>query len=130
MKYPDKKVEECLKAFALYSEDDLIIKMQKTNPECADHIAAKILFNEKENKETDKRHKEAIEESRQANTLSRWAIFIAILSLIFAIIALFDKKQTGSKETLKLESQMPTSSSGQPYNSKLPIQQEKGSKDK
>lgn len=40
MKYPDKELQECLKAFSSYSEDELIIKMQKTNPECASHIAA------------------------------------------------------------------------------------------
>ena len=50
MKYPDKELQECLQAFSSYSEDDLIIKMQKTNPECAQHIAAKILLNKKRNK--------------------------------------------------------------------------------
>lgn len=43
MKYPDKELQSCLEAFSSYSEDELIIKMQKTNPECAQHIAVKIL---------------------------------------------------------------------------------------
>ncbi|HDL01283.1 MAG TPA: hypothetical protein ENH23_03520 [candidate division Zixibacteria bacterium] len=50
MKYPDKHLQSDLEAFSSYSEDELIIKMQKTNPECTPHIAAKILLNKKRNR--------------------------------------------------------------------------------
>mgnify|MGYP001581149539 CR=1 len=126
MKYPDKELQSCLEAFSSYSEDELIRQMQKTNPESAPHIAAKILLDKKDKKETEIRHQETIKESRQANKLSRIAISIAILSLIVAIIALtysFDKKQSTSQETPKIESHKPTSTSVPPSNSKSTISQ-------
>jgi hypothetical protein len=126
MKYPDKELQTWLEAFSSYSEDELISEMQKSNPESAKHRATKILLNKKDKKETEERHLESLEESRQANRLSRIAIFIAILSLIVAIIAFSYKKQSTSQETPKIESRKPSSTSVPPSNSKLPIQQGKG----
>ncbi|OGW57860.1 MAG: hypothetical protein A2Z09_03770 [Nitrospirae bacterium RBG_16_43_8] len=130
MKYPDKKLQECLQAYSSYTKDELISTQLTFNPECVNHRAIKILLSQMNDNETGRRHRETIKESRQANTLSRWAIFIAIISLIVAIIALFDKKQTGLKEMPKLELQMPASSSASQSSSKLPTQQEKAQKDK
>lgn len=68
MKYPSKELQSFLDAFSPYSEDELIIKMQKTNPECAPHIAAKILLNKKRNRK------------------NRIIIVIAALTLLFAFL--------------------------------------------
>lgn len=130
MKYPDKELQSFLDTFSSYSEAELISELQKSNPESAKHRAAKILLNEKDKKETEVRHLEAIEESRQANRLSRIAIFIAILSLIVAIIALFDKRQPTIQETPNIESHKPASISIPSATSDLPVQQGKESEDK
>jgi hypothetical protein len=71
MKYQDKELQECLRAFSSYSEDELIRQMQKTNPECAPHIAAKILLNKSQNKK------------------HRLILIIAALTLLVALLTLF-----------------------------------------
>ena len=70
MKYQDKELQSSLDAFSSCSEDELIIKMQKTNPECAPHIAAKILLNKKRNKK------------------NRNIVIIAVLTLLVAALTL------------------------------------------
>jgi len=127
---PPDRIAEYRKYYASYSRAQLIQEMHKWLPHSEKHIAAKQLLDEMDRIDSDQKHEENIKTTKEANRLSRVAIFIAILSLIVATIALCDKKQTTTQETPSIESRKPVSPSVPASNSKSAIQQEKVLKDK
>lgn|SRR5574337_744574 len=88
--------------------DEELLKM--INPRFAytdaERIKAQAILRAREQADAQRKHDETISVSRSANKLSKWAIFIASLSLIVAVIALYkpNRDSTNEPEKLKIES--------------------------
>ena len=88
--------ENAKKLLAEASAVDLRIAISQEPPESEARIAAEYLLDEMERKgrddaikEEERRHKEALDVSRSANNLAKWAIVISIAALIVGALQKF-----------------------------------------